>query len=114
MALGVVIHDRYLPSDTSYSSMPHFCWLPDYQFRLRAKSFMASPVFSKDSDWTNFNQTAFVDPSAAASWLSQSSIIPTNISLINESLLEMQQLWIQMDAKVLLMIMKRTIFSSHH
>lgn len=82
--------------------------------RLPIQSFMASPVFSKNSDWTNLNQTAFVDPAAAALWLSQSSIIPTNVSLINELLLKVQQLWIQMVAKVLLMIMNRTIFSSRN
>lgn len=44
----------------------------------KQKCFMASPVFPKYSDWTNLSQTAFVDPSVAALWLSQSSIIPTN------------------------------------
>ena len=59
----------------------------------------------KDSYWTNPNQTPLLQ--------SQSSIIPTNASLINERLLKVQQLWIQMDAKVLLMIMKNTFFSSN-
>lgn len=44
----------------------------------------------------------------------ESSIIPTNVSLINEMLFKVQQLRKQMDAKVLLMIMKYTTFSSHH
>lgn len=60
--------------------------------------------------WISLNHTAFADPSAAALWLSRSSIIPTNVSLINELLLKVQQLWKQMDAKVLLMIMKHAIF----
>lgn len=74
------------------------------------KYFMASPIFPKQSDWTNLSQTAFVDPSVAPLLLSQGSIIPTNVSLINELLLKVQQLWIQMDAKVLLMIMKHIVF----
>lgn len=49
-----------------------------------------------------------VGPSAL--WLSPSAIITTNASLINELRLKVQQLWIWMNAEILLMIMKQAFF----
>lgn len=51
-----------------------------------------------------------MEPPSAALWLTPSSIIPTDVSLINELLHKVQQLWIRMNAKVQLMIMKHAAF----
>lgn len=50
-----------------------------------------------------------MEPPSAALWLTPSSIIPTDVSLINELLHKVQQLWIRMNAKVQLMIMKHAV-----
>lgn len=55
-ALGMVIHDRYPPSETSYLSMPNLSWLQTTNSLRKyvQRIFIASPIFSLSCNFLYF------------------------------------------------------------